>query len=226
MNSVKQKVNKVFDTYVKDLRLEHLTELGLSIIEQYELLKTPIKLESIDTADQRENFGEKVGGFIPYMLIILCLTGAMYPAIDLGAGEKERGTLETLLLTPIARLSLVLGKFLTIMTTSITTALITVSSLVFWSYLIGKITEVKQVSEIMAAVGLADVILMILMLVPISAIFAALVLAISIYARSYKEAQNYMGPLTMVTFMPVMVAVTGDLPWIAFGHLSQYQMLL
>ena len=172
MNSVKQKVNKVFDTYVKDLRLEHLTELGLSI-EQYELLKTPIKLESIDTADQRENFGEKVGGFIPYMLIILCLTGAMYPAIDLGAGEKERGTLETLLLTPIARLSLVLGKFLTIMTTSITTALITVSSLVFWSYLIGKITEVKQVSEIMAAVGLADVILMILMLVPISAIFAA-----------------------------------------------------
>ena len=206
MNSVKQKVNKVFDTYVKDLRLEHLTELGLSI-EQYELLKTPIKLESIDTADQRENFGEKVGGFIPYMLIILCLTGAMYPAIDLGAGEKERGTLETLLLTPIARLSLVLGKFLTIMTTSITTALITVSSLVFWSYLIGKITEVKQVAEIMAAVGLADVILMILMLVPISAIFAALVLAISIYARSYKEAQNYMGPLTMVTFMPVMVAM-------------------
>lgn len=206
INSVKQKVNKVFDTYVKDLRLEHLKELGLSE-QQYQLLKKPIKLTTVNTADQRENFGEKVGGFIPYMLIILCLTGAMYPAIDLGAGEKERGTLETLLLTPISRASLVLGKFFTIMTTSITTALITVSSLVFWSYLIGKITQVKQVSEIMAAVGLADVFLMVLMLVPIAAIFSALVLAISIYAKSYKEAQNYMGPLTMFTFMPVMIAM-------------------
>ena len=206
INSVKRKVNKVFDTYVKDLRLEHLHELGLTE-QKYNLLKTPIKLKTVNTADQRENFGEKVGGIIPYMLIILCLTGAMYPAIDLGAGEKERGTLETLLLTPISRLSLVLGKFFTIMTTSITTALITVSSLVFWSYLIGKITEVKQVSEIMASVGFADVILMVLMLVPISAIFAALVLAISIYAKSYKEAQNYMDPLTMFTFMPVMIAM-------------------
>lgn len=206
INSVKQKVDKVFDTYVNNNRVEHLTELGLTSAH-YELLKTPIKLKTINTADQRENFGEKVGGIIPYLLIILCLTGAMYPAIDLGAGEKERGTLETLLLTPVSRLSLVLGKFFTIVTTSITTAIITVTSLVFWSYLIGKLTNIKQISEIIASVGIADFMLMILMLVPISAIFAALVLSISIYAKSYKEAQNYMGPMTMVTFMPVMIAM-------------------
>lgn len=206
INSVKRKVNKVFDNYIETKRNEHLADLALSK-QVYELLANPIKLKTVNTADQRENFGEKVGGFIPYLLIILCLTGAMYPAIDLGAGEKERGTLETLLLTPISRISLVMGKFLTIITTSMTTAIITISSLLSWAYLFGKITNVKQINEIINAVGVPDFLLMIVMLIPVAAIFSALVLSISIYAKSYKEAQNYMGPLTMVTFMPVLIAM-------------------
>ena len=83
-------------------------------------------LETVNTADEQENIGELIGGFIPYILIPLILTGAMYPAIDIGAGEKERGTLETLLLTPISRFSLVLGKFFTILVTGLITAAITV----------------------------------------------------------------------------------------------------
>jgi len=56
--------------------------------------------------------GNIIGGFIPYIIIILCFTGAMYPAIDLTAGEKERGTMETLLCSPVNRVNIALGKFL------------------------------------------------------------------------------------------------------------------
>lgn len=206
INSVKNKMNKVFKPYITLLREKHLQQLSITD-HQYQLLTLPIKLKHINTADKRENFGEKVGGFIPYILIILCLTGAMYPAIDLAAGEKERGTLETLLLTPISRTSLVMGKFFTIVTTAMLTALITLSSLVFWAYVIGEISGIAAITELVATIGMGTIMLIIVMLLPLSAVFAALVLCISIYARSYKEAQNYMAPITALTFMPVMIAM-------------------
>lgn len=203
---VKNKVHKVFDDYVESIRSERLQSLGVTP-EDFEILKTPIKLETVNTADERESLGEKLGGILPYLLIVLCMTGAMYPAIDIGAGEKERGTLETLLLTPVPRVSIVLGKFFVIMTTGIVTALITVFSLVLWSYLIGELAEVEVVKRVLSSVGGGDLMLILLMLIPVSSIFAALLLAISIYARSFKEAQNYMGPMSLLGFMPVMVAM-------------------
>lgn len=206
LNQVKQKVNKVFVQYQQELRDEKLDQLGINTA-QFKLLMKPVTLKVVDTANERENLGEQVGGLLPYLLIVLCLTGAMYPAIDLGAGEKERGTLETLLLTPISRYALVLGKFFTIMTTAIVTALITVFSLILWSYIIGELADVDVVARVLSSVGISDLLLILLMLIPVSAIFAALLLSISIYARSFKEAQNYMGPMSMLGFFPVMVAM-------------------
>ena len=203
---VRSKINKVFDQYVKDIRAENLVSLNISEAD-FERLNKPIDLKVVDTADERENIGEKVGGILPYMLIILCLTGAMYPAIDIGAGEKERGTLETLLLTPIPRFSIVLGKFFVVMTTGIVTALITVFSLGFWSFVIGEMANVEVVRRVLATVGALDLVLILLMLIPVSSIFASIVLSISIYARSFKEAQNYMGPMSMFGFFPVLVAM-------------------
>ena len=206
MNQIRQKINKVFLPYLNTIRSQYMAELNLDE-SAYQALRHPVELTTVDTANERENIGEKVGGFIPYMLIVLCLTGAMYPAIDIGAGEKERGTLETLLLTPISRSALVLGKFCTIMTTALLSAFITVFSLVLWSFVFGEIADIDAVRRILSSVGWEDIILMFVMLIPVSSIFAALLLAISIYARSYKEAQNYMGPMTMLGFFPVMIAM-------------------
>jgi len=206
LNLVKQKIEKVFEPYVSEIQgeLRAAQQLDDAL---FNFLTAPIKLVVENTADEREDIGEKVGGLLPYLLIVLCMTGAMYPAIDLGAGEKERGTLETLLLTPISRFAIVLGKFFTIMTTGVVTALITVASLLLWGYLIGEVAGVNVVSKVFTTVGVSDLLLILLMLVPVSAIFAAILLAISIYARSFKEAQNYMGPISIVGFLPVMVAM-------------------
>ena len=73
--------------------------------------------------------GNIVGGMIPYIFILLCFTGAMYPAMDLTAGEKERGTLETILCSPVARTDLVLGKFLVVLAASLGTVVISLLSM-------------------------------------------------------------------------------------------------
>lgn len=207
LGTTRSKVDRLLADFTEQLQRQQLISSGLSE-EDYITFKKPIVYEEIDTAGERETFGEKLGGFIPYILIPLCLTGAMYPAIDLGAGEKERGTLETLLLTPVSRLSLVLGKFLCICTTAILTALITIFSMLFWSFLIGQVLDFSVVSEILSSVGWIEYLLIILLLLPISAIFSATLLAISIYAKSYKEAQNYMGPMSIFVIFPVIVGMT------------------
>lgn len=187
-------------------RKAKLAAFGLSDEQQAGVIN-PITLVKVDTADTRENLGEKVGGFIPYLLIPLCLVGAVYPAIDLGAGEKERGTLETLLLTPVPRTMLVLGKFAAILTTSLLSALLTVSSMGFWAFIMGSMLDLTPVKMAFGSIGAFDLGLIFALLLPLACIFASVVLAISIYARSFKEAQNYMAPLNILTFLPIAMAL-------------------
>ena len=99
--------NELLRTYSKTLQLAKLDSLGVSA-EKVDALLQPVKLEKVNTAESRENLGEKLGGWIAYLLVPLCFMGCSYPAIDIAAGEKERGTLETLLICPISRSSLVL----------------------------------------------------------------------------------------------------------------------
>lgn len=173
---------------------------------QYQVMEKPIVWKQIDVSAARENLGEKLGGLIPYLLIPLCLVGATYPAIDLGAGEKERNTLETLLLTPMPRYSVVLGKFFTIVTTAIASALITMSSFLFWSLSLVHLFDVPLLNGVTSTISAHDVGMILLLLLPLSAVFASILLMISIYARSFKEAQNYMGPLSFLVMLPVISA--------------------
>jgi sodium transport system permease protein len=170
-------------------------------------LLEPIVLEKINTADSRENWGEKIGGMLPYLLFILCLQGAMAPATDIGAGEKERGTLETLLISPIERNKIVLGKFLTIGFAGTMTALITVASMALWGIVLSQGMALKFVADFMGQIGIIDFVLIFLMLVPVVSIFAAVLLSISIYAKSFKEAQSYMVPLVFLVIVPVVMAL-------------------
>ncbi|WP_337843339.1 ABC transporter permease [Rheinheimera sp.] len=210
MSSQLDMIDKYFNDLLKDysqqLQLAKMEKLGVAK-EQVNALLQPVKLDKVNTAESRENLGEKIGGFIAYILIPLCLMGCSYPAIDIGAGEKERGTLETLLICPISRTAIVLGKFLTVLTTGLATALITVTSFGGWGYVIGSMMGVDIVEKTMSTLGLADLVLILLMLIPLSSIFASLLLSLSIYARSFKEAQNYVGPLSMIIFMPLVVAL-------------------
>src|SRR5690606_34453442 len=134
-----------------------------------------------------------------------CFLGAMYPAIDLAAGEKERGTLMTLLLVPTPRWRLVLGKLLVIFTTGVVAALLSLLGIGGLMARQGGALDVA-LGEVRAAVGVRVLMLMFLMLVPTAIIFASLLLSISVYAKSFKEAQNYIAPVNLSILLPGVFA--------------------
>ncbi len=206
INFLFDRVKELAKEYGDKLRTTKLLSFGVSEQQQAAIIE-PIKVVKVDTADKRENLGEKIGGFIPYLLIPLVLMGATYPAIDLGAGEKERGTLETLLLTPITRTQLVLGKFVTLLASSIATTTITVLSMGVWISIAIAFVDLAVVKNAFSSLTVLDLGLIFVLLLPIAAIFSSLALAISIYARTFKEAQNYMAPLSMGVIFPIMVAL-------------------
>lgn len=200
-----QRVREVIDGYNASLRQEALSALNLNA-GQLAFALAPVLLEKKSTADQREQMGAIIGGMLPYLLLMVCLTAAMYPAIDMGAGEKERGTLETLLLAPVPRGAIVLAKFLVLFTVGMTSAVLMVGSMAALLLGFGNSLE-GNLAVMVRSITLPDLAMVTLMLVPTAAIFASLLLSISIYAKSYKEAAGMITPLMLLTILPIVVAM-------------------
>jgi sodium transport system permease protein len=159
---------------------------------------TPVVIDSRTTVAEEEGFGKlMLSMLLPLMLVIFSISGPMGVAVDLGAGEKERGTLEPLLTTQTGRLSLLWGKFFAI---TVMGLLSTISSL------IGLLISMRQSGGLFqgSAVTLEPVTIVLIGLVTLllTMFFGALELSISIYARSFKEAQTYISPLMLVSFIP------------------------
>ena len=144
---------------------------------------------------------------LPYLVIIMCMTGAIYPSIDLTAGEKERGTMETLLCSPVARTHLVLGKGLVVLTVSLATACLSLFSngaaLVLLKKLVGNSAKGNPLPLTMDPSSLLAVLVMML---PLAIFFSGAMLAIGLYSRSAKEANSYLQPLLICTVMPAAAA--------------------
>jgi len=159
----------------------------------------PFELATTNLADETGHRGAAVWAkILPVLLLLWAMTGAFYPAVDLCAGEKERGTLETLLCSPAERSEIVVGKLLTIMVFSMATAVLNLLSLGLTGWLVMARLPQFGPPPASAAVWLA------IALVPVSALFSALCLALAAFARSTKEGQYYLIPLLLVT-LPLVV---------------------
>jgi sodium transport system permease protein len=205
-----------FFTALRDKTVERrLTDRGIPAT----VIK-PFVMRRQNVAPPEKVGGNAIGGFVPYLIIILCFTGAMYPAMDLTAGEKERGTMETLLCSPVSRINIVIGKFLMVLTASLTTVLLSIISMgcsaalgVMYFGSGGQAQGAQQVMAVKAGggsiplidpVGLIGVATLVL---PVAVFFAAMLLAISLFAKSYKEAQSYVSPLIIVVIMPAVIGI-------------------
>ncbi|HTZ20086.1 MAG TPA: ABC transporter permease [Opitutaceae bacterium] len=178
----------------------------------------PFEIRSANVAPPEKVGGNVIGGIIPYFFIILCFTGAMYPAIDLTAGEKERGTLETILCSPVARIDLVVGKFLLVLTASLATVLFSLLSMGA-TFILGGILLAQGGGAAAAARGGAaqmatlptldplGLLAVLAMVLPLAVLFAAGLMTIALFAKSYKEAQSYVSPLIIVIILPAMMAM-------------------
>ena len=179
-----------------------------------ENLLKPFEISQKNVVPPEKVWGSVFGGLVTYMVILLSLTGAMYPAMDLTAGEKERGTMETILCSPVSRTHLVLGKFFTVLTASLATAGLSIFSMAITilgvKTLLGGL-DPQGPTMLKVTVNPKAVLAVFVMMLPIAVILSAGLLAIALFAKSFREAQTYISPLTIVV---VMLAVIPALPGI------------
>lgn len=145
--------------------------------------------------------------FVPLMLILMTVTGAVYPAIDLTAGERERGTLEVLVAAPVPRMQLLGAKFIAVLTVAMLTAIVNLVAMLITLYASGLESLIfgeRGMSWMVMAQILA-------LLSLFAAFFSAVLLALTSFARSFKEAQAYLIPLMLVSLAPGIFSLTPGL---------------
>jgi sodium transport system permease protein len=198
-------IQKTLREYSDELVETRLIQSGLS----KEMLK-PFDIREQNVAAPEKVGGNLLGGVIPYIIIFLSFIGALTPAIDVTAGEKERGTIETILASPSSRMELATGKFLMVLTASLITTMMSLTSfavsfsLPFFAAREMSRTGPNALHFDLSASAMAAVFVLV---IPLAIMFAAVLLAIALHAKSYKEAQSYTHPLMMVVILPAMAAM-------------------
>lgn len=204
------------ENFLRELREQHIAG-RLAERSLPPTLARPFELRRENVAPPEKVGGNLFGGLVPYVIIILCFTGAIYPAIDLTAGEKERGTMETLLCSPVARRDIVLGKFLMVLTGSLSAMVFMLVSLAVTAAIGGALLMGGGAGAVAAAgqgganampaidpLGLLGVLAMVL---PVSVLFSAVAFTVALFAKSYKEAQSYLAPMMIVIVLPAMIGL-------------------
>jgi sodium transport system permease protein len=164
----------------------------------------PFEVKQLDLAPPEQQQAVIWSKILPFVLLIWALTGAFYPAIDLCAGEKERGTLETLLSSPAERSEIVSGKLLTIMLFSVATSVLNIVSMGLCGAFMLKQMQSWGAGPAIGPPPVLTPVWLLAALIPVAALFSALCLALASFARSNKEGQYYLMPLLLVS-MPLMM---------------------
>jgi sodium transport system permease protein len=207
-------VEKFFRGLSAQTAKERLAEHGLPAT-----LVQPFETKRENVAAPEKVGGNALGGILPYMIIILCFMGAVYPALDMTAGEKERGTMETLLCSPVSRVDIVLGKFLMVLTGSLSAMALSLLSMSVSFFLLGSMFGGRAAAVAGAAGGDAPLPMIdpwgifgvLAMVLPVAVLFSAVIFTVALFAKSFKEAQSYVQPMMFVIILP---AIIGMLPGI------------
>lgn len=189
-------VSDALQKYSLELTKKRLEKAGLNV----ENTLNPIKVSFSDRSTNEETAGSLLGTIIPFMLVMSLLMGTMYPAIDTTAGEKERGTLETMLTLPVTNKELITSKFLAVGTIGIVSAILNIISMAgVGAYMYGMVASVAASSgTIRLSKFLPAILVGILCIFAFAVFISAISMCVCALAKSYKEANNYLTPLTLV----------------------------
>lgn len=206
-------VESVIEAYREQLRKEKIEAKNMDVTT----VLYPVVAQQIDRSSNEESFGSIIGSLLPFLMIVSILMGAIYPAIDATAGEKERGTLETLLTLPVSNFQLIISKFFAVSTIASISALLNFVS-------VAMIGVFMYQSVSMAGTGnininmvtfLPAILLMLVCVLVFAMLMSALCLCICIFAKSFKEAQNYSTPLLIVV---MLVGYVGLIPGVELNR--------
>ena len=209
------KVRGVLDTYNSALVAEGLKARGVPAS-----FLTPVRIQTIDASRTQEAASGQLAFLVPMFLLQFILAGSMATAIDSTAGEKERGTLEVLLVSPVRRTEVVVGKLLATSAAALTSAGFGLIGLLISGVVsalllrggAGKLAGGLNSSGLGGQLNVTPGGLAVLALMALSAalLLSALLIAVSIFARSYKEAQTYVTPITLLILLPAVALQFSD----------------
>ncbi|MDE7430052.1 MAG: ABC transporter permease, partial [Lachnospiraceae bacterium] len=185
----------VFDALKEDMSKQMIAEEGLDVQAVFE----PITYTRQDIASSEQSIGSIMGSILPFMLVISLLMGTMYPAIDTTAGERERGTLETILTLPVTNRQLIVSKFITVAVIGIVSALLNILSMGAITFYMYKMLDMQtDMGSFDLAKFIPAILVCILAVFAFSLFISAVAMCITSFAKSYKEANNYITPLMLV----------------------------
>ncbi len=197
----KKRVTELIDAYRKNIIESRLNKLGLN-----NNFLEPFQEQWLDIAPQEKKIGFMLGSILPYLITILIFIGAMNSAVDITAGEKERGTLATLLVSQLNRLEIVLGKYFSVMTISAISMFLGLIGLsiafLVPAYLLG------EVSFINVHFSFPLFLFFFLILAPLVGFASAILILIGIFARNSREASSYTTPIYMGAIFLGMISLS------------------
>lgn len=204
-NYAESALSELLDLYKEELLKEKLNEEGLE--EQF---LQPLVQKSIDSATESESMGMSLGGSIGMLLITTVLLGAFYPAVDITTGEKERGTLETLLTLPVTNFQMIMSKYIAVSMFACATAILSIvalgGSVLFLVF--GVSTELAaEFQGIAVQTVIVLVLLLLLAMITTALLITAICMCFCVFAKSNKEANNYMTPVMLIIMFASMVGM-------------------
>ncbi|HOT75638.1 MAG TPA: ABC transporter permease subunit/CPBP intramembrane protease [Candidatus Wallbacteria bacterium] len=189
-----------------------LVDGNISRLNISETLIYPFDINNVNIASPSQIGDSFLARILPMVIIMFATIGAFYPAIDVTAMEKERGTLETLLLAPAGALDIMFGKFLAVFCLTMFSIMINLLSIsltfTHGFFIIQKVSDASRVFNIVNfSISPFSIIAIFIFMVPIACIMSAIMMQVAIFARNFKEAQNYMTPILLVFMLPPMVSL-------------------
>ncbi len=219
-NGTEEGMKKRAKNYVQQIEeialQERYLDLQLNVAEL-----TPIETNYSNVASTKEMIGKLAGGILPYIFIAFGFLGCMYPAIDLFTGEKERGTIETLLTTPVARWQILFGKMGVVVLSGLLAATAALLGLFLSIEVLNLVENADLLSVVNEILSLKFILLLFSLLLPLIIFFAGIMIPVAVYAKSFKEAQSIITPINLIVVLPAMIgffpgikltAVTASIP--------------
>lgn len=199
-------VMDAFDDLRDEMTRQRIAAAGLDVHE----ILDPIGYEKENLASSEQSLGSIMGAVLPFMLIISLLMGTMYPAIDTTAGERERGTLETILTLPVTNRQLIVSKFITVAVIGMISALLNILSMGGIAFYMYEILEMQtDIGSFDMTKFVPAILVCMLAIFAFSMFISAVTMCVTSFAKSYKEANNYITPLMLVV---MFVGYIGFIP--------------
>ena len=203
-SQAKSLVTNIIDDFEDAERNDRLAALNLT--NEY---VNPIVIEEEDLTTEEESAGSIFGAILALFFVMYVMSGSTYPAVDLGAGEKERGTMETLISTNISSVDIIIGKMLSVTTSAVLTATFSmlgfaIPMVIIFLFYADSVNEwlFSLLSALLNPIAFLAVFILI---IPLSVFMGAFLLAISVYAKTPKEAGLLLGNVLIIFIVPCYI---------------------